>query len=591
MLLARTWIVAGQNIDKDYRDGEVYVKLKDEIPFKFDTAQAEIDIDSKLPFLAAFISKYEISKVRSPFYFAKSDKLKRTFRIYFGSVARADEFVAELQNSSLVEYAEKVPERRIVYTPNDLLPNTYGPTGSYASGQWGLYDVSAQSAWDIARGSAIVAIVDNAVDITHQDLKGIVSSSWDVTTNSSNPGPPVDSFARDSEWGHGTHTSGTACAQTNNGTGIASIGFGCKLMAVKTTFDTSPGDEIDDGDAGITWAYSHGANVISCSWGGGAYSTTEQNIINAAYADNVVVVCAAGNSNTNTLFYPAAYTHVVSVAAVDSGDVKAWFSNYGTWVTVSSPGVNIESTLPGNTYGSWAGTSMATPLVAGLCGLIKSVNPSLTYDQVVSYLVNNTDNINTINPAYSGLLGSGRINAFKAVSAALPCNGTVDLGTGVYSTLVTESSQTITSENTIPDTATVTLTAATLVHLKTGFVANTGCTFKAYNGSCGGTLRSEEVANQTTGIESPADASSNDIQIIPNPFNTSFQLSVTVSQDEKASIIIYNTIGAQVKEIGAQQLTAGNNNIAIDLSQFASGVYLVEIKAGNARTVKKVVKN
>jgi hypothetical protein len=171
------------------------------------------------------------------------------------------------------------------------------------------------------------------------------------------------------------------------------------------------------------------------------------------------------------------------------------------------------------------------------------------------------------------------------------CNGNIDLGHGTLSTFGTESSGTINSENTVPIYAYVTLTAATAVVLNPGFTANTGATFTAYPASCGESL-APALNSESDAVSGLSQLSGDEtIRIIPNPFNSSFELSVTVNNDEPASVIIYNTLGAPVKELKQQQLTAGRNAINFDCSEFASGIYLVEIKAGDTRTVKKIVKN
>ncbi|MGZ4116685.1 MAG: S8 family serine peptidase, partial [Bacteroidia bacterium] len=159
------------------------------------------------------------------------------------------------------------------------------------------------------------------------------------------------------------------------------------------------------------------ARVINMSWGGTGSSTTAQNIIDYAYSQGCILVAAAGNNNVSTMFYPAAYNNVISVAATQSGDSKASFSNFGSWIDVSAPGNNIYSTFVAGAYGNKSGTSMASPMVAGLCGLMLSLNPTLTQADVTNCLLSTADNIDAANPSYIGQLGSGRINA----NAAMAC--------------------------------------------------------------------------------------------------------------------------------------------------------------------------
>ena len=468
----------GQQVFKNYFDGEIYLKIKNETPYKFDTVHRDISISDKLPFLNALVEKYKIKRVEASFYFSKSEILQRTFRIHFDRKELVATLIADLQEMKQTEYAEKIPIMRTDYAPNDLGTNDN-------NGQYSLYQVHATEAWNVTQGSSniIIAVVDNAMEISHSDLASNVVSSRDVADNDNDPSPPAGIYPnRD----HGTHTCGIAGAATNNVTGIASLAFGCKLMAIKTMPDIKMDGKIYYGNEGITWAADNGAKVISCSFGGSASSSTQQNVINYAYSKDAIVVASAGNNNDNIIQYPAGCTHVLSVAATDINDTRAGFSTYGSWVTVSAPGVNIKSTVPGNAYDYESGTSMSCPLVASLCGLVRSLNPSLPYDNVVSCVVNTADNIDAQNPNFIGQLGSGRINAYRAVECNLPCNGSINLGLFPYSVLKTESSGSITSGNTIQNGTQVAFDAATKVILQAGFSAVGGSVFHAYVDGCGG---------------------------------------------------------------------------------------------------------
>jgi len=175
---------------------------------------------------------------------------------------------------------------------------------------------------------------------------------------------------------------------------------------------------IYNGYEGIIWAADNGADVINMSWGSYGHSQAGQNIINHAVSQGAVLVAAAGNDNITSTLYPAGYNNVISVAATDINDNKYsnayGGSNYGPWIDVSAPGVSIKSTVISGGYANWTGTSMASPMVAGLCGLVLSVNPGLSPAQVESCIKTSTDPISS----YSGNLGTGRINAHKAVQCA-----------------------------------------------------------------------------------------------------------------------------------------------------------------------------
>ena len=397
--------VYGQKFSANYFDGQIYFKIKNEVelPAKYLSDKAEI---SDFGFLEKVMERYEITKLRSSFYFAKDENIRRVFRVYFNKSEGVEEFINYLKTQTQVEYAEKVPLHKTSLTPNDLGANNTG-----SSGQWGLHKIRAQQAWDISTGSSSikVAIVDDAVQTTHPDLNDACIAGRDVADNDNDPNPPNNTFD------HGTHVAGIVGAETNNGTGIASIGFGVSIIPVKSTNDA---EFITDGYEGVVWAIDNDADVINMSWGGSGGSQTGQNIMNSGNNAGVVLVAASGNDDVSTTFYPAGFNHVISVASTSSSDAKSSFSNYGSWIDISAPGSSIRSTVPTTGYSSKSGTSMASPLVAGLCGLMLSANPVLTPQEVLECLQLTADNINSQNANYIGQLGGGRINAEAALECA-----------------------------------------------------------------------------------------------------------------------------------------------------------------------------
>lgn len=341
-----------------------------------------------------------------------------------------DAAVARLQQEADVLYAEPNHVYRISATPNDSrYANQYGPQKVQADSAWGIWN---------PKSAVILAIVDTGIDYTHPDLTnkilrdntGAVIGHNSVGTNAHSgvATDPIDDF------GHGTHCAGIAAAQINNATGIAGIaGWNgqagssdttfTKLMPVKVLDSTGSGTDLTVAD-GITWAADHGAKVISLSLGGGG-STTLQSAVQHALNAGSVVVAAAGNSGSSALSFPGGYAGVISVAATDTTDTLASFSNFGSWVTTAAPGVNILSTTPTYTaaggfplsYGNLSGTSMATPHAAGEAALILAQNPALTQSQVLTIITQNTDPYNPIG-GRTIATGAGRINVFKALNAA-----------------------------------------------------------------------------------------------------------------------------------------------------------------------------
>ncbi len=235
--------------------------------------------------------------------------------------------------------------------------------------QWALGSVSALSAWTLFPGTyaappvgATVGIVDTGVEATHEDLSPNLTSSGATCVGGCAPGPPTDSV------GHGTHVAGIAAAAANNSLGIAGLSYSSPIVAVGV-FHNDPTDGwiANDSDVadGILWVAQHGARVINMSLGGTGFSQTLCGAVTAAVSTyHVVVVAAAGNASTATPTYPAACQGAIGVAATDSSDVPASFSNFGyPNVFVSAPGVNIASSYPPNTYQYESGTSMASPYV------------------------------------------------------------------------------------------------------------------------------------------------------------------------------------------------------------------------------------
>ncbi len=412
-----------QSVHVNYQDGKIWFKLTSEVrilqPLKENPAKIPV---RSIPGLESLVSKYGFVNLSKPFAAAKnSEVLQRTYLLEFSSIQQVDQCIKDLENLQGVEYAEKVPLDRMCLTPNDP---------SYSS-QWGLTNINAPAAWNyFSSGSnVVVAIVDDAIERTHPDLSpnlwvnngeiagnnidddnnGYIDdvNGYDVASNDNNPNPPSTSYD------HGTHVAGIVSARSNNGVGVASIGFSCKLMCVKST--TTVG-QVTNGYDGIVYAAVSGADVINMSWGGPSSSTTAQNVVNYAVSQGCILIAAAGNDNVNTQFYPAAYTNVVSVAATTSSNTKASFSNYGNWIDVSAPGNNIYSTTVGGTYGNKSGTSMASPMVAGLAGLMKSLNPTMPNSDLINCLISTAANIDTQNPSYVGQLGSGRIDAAAAMA-------------------------------------------------------------------------------------------------------------------------------------------------------------------------------
>lgn len=422
-----------QTISPDYLDGRVYVKLSESAGRAWPEWELNVSQPSwnGTPSLGLLMSRYHFTRVSLPFH-TPSPVLDLTYQIRFDDKEAVMDLLQDLAALPEVEYAERCPLYYTTYIPDD-----------WNALQWHMTKIDAQSAWDHSRGTpeVVVAVVDDAMRVTHQDLAPVIWTNpneidgnsidddgngfiddmhgADVADNDNNPMPPAG--ATNSVFSHGTHVSGIATAATDNGVGITSISFNVRLMPVKTKFDTTiSSGGLEATAEGLDYAISTGADVINMSFGGGGASSTWQGMIDAGHYKGVTFVAAAGNDNQFKQFFPAAYNNVISVASTDFSDRKSSFSNYHYSVDVSAPGSGIYSSVAGGdaNYDWMSGTSMASPLTAGLCALILSADTSLTPDQVEHCLTAGCVNIDALNSDYIGFLGWGRINAANSLACA-----------------------------------------------------------------------------------------------------------------------------------------------------------------------------
>ncbi|SEF50490.1 S8 family peptidase [Paenibacillus sp. UNC499MF] len=300
------------------------------------------------------------------------------------------------QRSEAEEQAAAQPD----VIPNDVLFNKY---------QWNLPITNTLRGWNFNKGTqdVTVAIVDTGADVNHEDLKGQLVEGYNVLDPAAQPMDDV---------GHGTHVAGIIGAQVNNGLGVAGMTWYNKIMPVKALDSSGVGSTYAVAQ-GIIWATDHGAKVINLSLGNYASSDFLHDAIKYAYDRDVVLIAASGNDNTERPGYPAAYPEVFAVAATDSGNERASFSNYGDYIDVAAPGVSIASTYPQNQYAALSGTSMACPHVTALAALLRSANPSLKNTEVMELMRQTASDIG--DKGRDTFFGFGLINVDKAVEAAL----------------------------------------------------------------------------------------------------------------------------------------------------------------------------
>jgi hypothetical protein len=361
---------------------------------------------------------------------------------------------AAFEATGLVEYAE----------PDYMMPISRVPNDPMIGQQWFLDAVDAYDAWDLipedpSNPDMIVAVIDSGVDWNHPDLRDIiwVNPGEDLDGDGYVPttdtiGDPDDRNELDDDangkiddfygwdWvstsgchpeedcttpdndpmdfnGHGTHCSGIAAGNTNNALGIASVAWDARVMCLRAGYSSPDGNGYVIQSAAsnaIYYAIENGASIISMSFGG---SSTLRTPASVAYNSGLLCFHAAGNDNVTTQDQLDRASGMVSVASSAQGDCKSDFSNYGEWIDILAPGSAIMSTNFNNTYASFYGTSMACPLAASVAALVWWNHPELTASELRARMLGTVDDIYGLycNDDYIGLLGSGRVNAYKAM--------------------------------------------------------------------------------------------------------------------------------------------------------------------------------
>ncbi len=364
--------------------------------------------------------------------------LSLIYELKYNSVAPLRKVISQITSSGFVEYAQPHHLQQTLFIPND--------DSAWLSIQFHLNNIMAYAAWDVDSGDTniVIGITDTGIDWDHPDLQGNIKYNyldpidgidndndgytdnyrgWDMSDNDNNP---LSSGA----FGHpGTLVAGLSAASTNNGIGIAGVGYKCKFLPIKVSSDAG---SFDMAYEGIVYAAVHGCSIINCSWGNiSPPGQFEIDVINFATINkDVLVVAAAGNDGNEGVFYPASIPGVLSVAGTDVNDVKfnvlGQVSNYGINIDVCAQGAYVTTTIFGGLYAQLntsAGTSYSSPIVAGAAGIVRSRFPSYSALQVAEQLRVTADNIDTVyidstynNLPFAGKLGSGRINLYRALT-------------------------------------------------------------------------------------------------------------------------------------------------------------------------------
>ena len=395
-----------------------------------------------------------------------SKNLQNMFIAKVSGNKNISEVIKELNADPLVKYAEPNYPIQLCATPNDPLLNSQwylnntGQTYKTSAGTFVSGTIGADIGWldsyeagELPENEIIIAVIDTGTDYTHVDITNRMWRNVDEIINgidddfngyvddiygtdiANGDGNPID------DNGHGTHVAGTIAAQTDNGIGVAGVCPGAKIMALKV-FDAAGRGNSANGIAAILYAVNMGAKVINCSWGGSAPQQALQDAIIYANDNGCAVVCAAGNNGANMKFFPAGYEGSTAIAATDSNDEKASFSNYGTFIDFCTPGKDILNLRAHGTYEGYvgnvptvtsqymmvSGTSMASPVAAGAMGLLMLKRPGhlpWIYTKVISQTADTNIFSIGVNTNISTKLGGGRLD-IPAMLSFMSTNAFID---------------------------------------------------------------------------------------------------------------------------------------------------------------------
>jgi len=407
-------------------------------------------------YLLFFSKKIESEKIKENFIAGELlIKLKNNSKIY--KLKDADFNLKDWQTM-----VSEIPEVEWV-EPNYLLQASYLPSDPYYNEQWYLEKIRAPQAWDITKGGSgdiIIAVLDTGVDINHPDLEdniwinsdeikgdgndndnnGYIDdfNGWDFIQNVPNPKPKFDEEYTEGGIHHGTLVSGIAAAIGDNSEGVVGVAWKSKIMPLRVLNSEGTGN-IEDVIQAVNYAVNNGAKIINLSFVGTSKSYFLAEALKEAWRKGLLIVAAAGNETNSEPVdlnenpnYPICLDEdeenfIIGVAAVDNVDRKTLFSDYGSnCVDISAPGMRIYGPLVYNPnydfkeyYGGyWSGTSISAPIISGTAALLWSINPLFTNKQIQDFILNQADEIDSINPDFVGGLGKGRVNVYKAVEKA-----------------------------------------------------------------------------------------------------------------------------------------------------------------------------
>lgn len=345
----------------------------------------------------------------------------------------ANTLINKMEQAKEVEYIEPVQQYSLLALPSDVsapyqwsLKNTAQTNGKKGA------DIQFEKLYQLQQSSNMkqttIAVLDTGVDASLADFKNKITAGYNFINESTNVYDDNN---------HGTHVSGIIAAGINNAFSMSGIHSNAKIMPVKI-LDASGSGDTEQIAKGIKYAVDHGAKVINMSLGGG-YSRVLESMLQYAYSKNVTIIAASGNGGYEGLDYPGSSQYVTAVGASNDLDIVADYSSYGKELDLVAPGSNIPSLVPNGNLVLYSGTSMATPHVAAVAGLLLSLNGNLKPKEVEKYLTDTATSIifkENDNPeneymeefpedfpvdsypvGFDKVSGWGRLNAYSAFSA------------------------------------------------------------------------------------------------------------------------------------------------------------------------------